>query len=115
MKPRTFATLLLTLVIAESATPASSAQGPGTVDRTTPSQSATIAAGPSNVITATPLDLAQGIYIAGIDVEDRSLRRYAGQKLYNSEGAELGTIKDFVVDPSSSGLRYLVVSSGGIL
>jgi sporulation protein YlmC with PRC-barrel domain len=61
------------------------------------------------------LDLAQGIYIAGLDAEDRSLRRYAGQKLYNSEGAELGTIKDFIVDPVASGVRYFVVSSGGIL
>lgn len=60
-------------------------------------------------------DLTQGVYIASIDIENRSLRSYAGQKLWNTEGAELGTIKDFIVQPASSRVRYVVVSSGGVL
>jgi hypothetical protein len=33
----------------------------------------------------------------------------------NTEGAELGTIRDLIVHPPSSRVRYLVVSSGGVL
>lgn len=64
---------------------------------------------------ATGLDLSQNVLIASIDAEDRSLRRYAGQKLLNTQGAELGTIRDFIVHPQTSRVRYFVVSSGGFL
>jgi sporulation protein YlmC with PRC-barrel domain len=60
-------------------------------------------------------DLAQGVYLASIDAEDRSLRRYAGFRLLNTESAELGTVRDFIVHPSSSRVRYAVISSGGVL
>jgi sporulation protein YlmC with PRC-barrel domain len=61
------------------------------------------------------MDLSQGVYIASIDAEERSLRHYAGQTLRNTEGAELGAVRDFVVHPASSRVRYAVVSSGGVL
>jgi sporulation protein YlmC with PRC-barrel domain len=66
-------------------------------------------------VGAAAIDLSQGVFLPSIDTEDRSLRRYAGQKLLNTQGAELGTIKDFIVHPLSSHVRYLVVSSGGVL
>ena len=59
-------------------------------------------------------DLARGVYLASIDAEDRSLRRYAGQTLFNTEGAELGAVRDFIVHPPTSQIRYVVVSSGGV-
>ena len=59
--------------------------------------------------------LAQSVYLASLDAEDRSLRRYAGQKLYNAEGAELGSVRDFIVHPSSGRVHSLVVSTGGFL
>jgi sporulation protein YlmC with PRC-barrel domain len=61
------------------------------------------------------MDLTRGVLIASIYAEDRSLRHYAGQTLWNSEGAGLGTVRDFIVHPASNRLRYAVVSSGGIL
>lgn len=60
-------------------------------------------------------DLTQGVYVASVYAEDRSLRRYAGMKLLNNDHAELGTIKDFVVHVPSGRVRYAVVSSGGVL
>jgi sporulation protein YlmC with PRC-barrel domain len=59
-------------------------------------------------------DLAQGVYLSSLDAEDRSLRRYAGQKLLNTEGAELGSVRDFIVHPPTSEVRYMVVSTGGL-
>ena len=59
-------------------------------------------------------DLTQGVYIASLEAEDRSLRRYAGQKLLNTEGAELGSVRDFIIQPATSRVRYVVVSSGGL-
>ena len=41
-----------------------------------------------------PTDLSRGIYLASIDAEDRSLRRYAGQTMFNTEGAELGAVQN---------------------
>jgi len=61
------------------------------------------------------MDLTQGVYVASIDAEDRSLRKYAGQTLFNAQGAELGEVKDFIVHPATSRVRYAVVSSGGVL
>jgi sporulation protein YlmC with PRC-barrel domain len=60
-------------------------------------------------------DLAHGVYLASIDAEDHSLRRYAGQRLYNTEGADLGTVRDFIVQPAASRIRYAVISTGGVL
>jgi sporulation protein YlmC with PRC-barrel domain len=68
---------------------------------------------PASTVPAT--DLTNGVYIASIDVADHGLRRYQGDKLLNSEGAELGSVRDFVVDPASSRVRYMVVSTGGVL
>lgn len=65
--------------------------------------------------TGTSVDLTDGVWIASIDAEARSLRRYDGQKLLNTEGGTLGTIKDLIVHVPSSHVRYLVVSSGGVL
>jgi sporulation protein YlmC with PRC-barrel domain len=61
------------------------------------------------------VDLTQGVFIASPEAEKHGLRRYDGQKLLNTEGAELGTIKDLIVHPQTSRVRYLVVSSGGVL
>src|SRR5688500_3062264 len=86
------------------------------VDRTSPRPNSTVPpAHAAAVSSGTAVDLTQGVFLPSLDVEDRSLRRYAGQRLLNTEGAELGTIKDFVVHPLSSQVRYLVVSSGGVL
>ena len=63
--------------------------------------------------TAFP-DLTQGVLIASMGFEHHGVRHYDGQKLLNTEGAELGTIKDLIVDPQASRVRYLVVSSGGL-
>jgi sporulation protein YlmC with PRC-barrel domain len=60
------------------------------------------------------VDLTQGVYIATSDVDAHGLRWYDGQKLLNTQGAELGTIKDLIVHPQSSRVLYLAVSSGGI-
>ena len=55
------------------------------------------------------------MFIASPEAEKHGLRRYDGQKLLNTEGAELGTIKDLIVHPQTSRVRYVVVSSGGVL
>lgn len=70
---------------------------------------------PLQTTTTNSADLASGVFVASIDAEDRSLRRYAGRKLLNTEGAELGEIRDFVVHPPTSRIHYVVVSSGGVL
>lgn len=61
------------------------------------------------------IDFSQGVYLASVDADNYGLRRYAGQKLYNTEGAELGSVRDFIVHPISSRVRYVVVSTGGVL
>jgi sporulation protein YlmC with PRC-barrel domain len=101
------------MVIASCLTSLSSAQDRRT-DRSEPRTTYPPAA---NVLpsTATSVNLTEGVLIASIDAEDRSLRRYAGQKLMNTQGGELGTIRDFIVHPQSSRVQYVVVSSGGIL
>jgi hypothetical protein len=60
--------------------------------------------------TGNPTD---GVSLASAYAEDRSLRHYAGLKLVNTENAELGTIKDFVVHAPTGQVRYAVVSTGG--
>lgn len=77
----------------------------------TPPRSAPDAANPA----AERMDLTRGVQVASIYVEERSLRHYAGQTLWNTEGAELGSIRDFIVHPASNRIRYAVVSSGGVL
>jgi sporulation protein YlmC with PRC-barrel domain len=61
------------------------------------------------------IDLTQGVYIASSDVDHRSLRHYAGHKLFNTEGAELGSVRDFLVHPATNRIHYAVVSTGGVL
>ena len=61
------------------------------------------------------MDITQTVYIASPDIEDRSLRRYAGQRFYNTEGADLGSVRDFIVQPATGRIRYVVVSTGGLL
>ena len=61
------------------------------------------------------IDLTQGVHIPSLDIEERSLRRYAGQRLLNTEGAELGSIRDFIVHPATNRVHYAVVSTGGVL
>lgn len=65
--------------------------------------------------SAESTDLTRRVHIASINAENRSLRQYAGQQLWNTEGADLGTIKDFLVQASSGSVRYAVVSTGGVL
>src|SRR5687767_13232908 len=109
MKTRTLP--LLSVAIATCLASVSPAQDVRRANGTAPTVLATAPARDS----AAGMDLAQGVYIATIDVQDRSLRKYAGQKIFNTQGAELGTIKDFIVHPASSRVRYAVVSSGGVL
>lgn len=59
--------------------------------------------------------LTDGVHLASIYAEDRSLRRYAGQHLWNRDGADLGEIKDFIVHVPTGRLHYAVVSTGGVL
>ena len=104
------------LVMAAAATTLSSGQDYRRDDRTSPPPSSTVLPERTAAVSsAGRVDLTRGVYLPSIDVEERSLRRYAGQRLLNNEGAELGTIKDFIVHPASSQVRYRVVSSGGVL
>jgi hypothetical protein len=109
MKTRTLP--FLSVAIATCLASVSPAQDVRRVNGTAPAILATAPARDSGA----GMDLAQGVYIAAIDVEERSVRKYAGQKLFNTQGAELGTIKDFIVHPATSRVRYAVVSSGGVL
>ena len=102
-------TTLTSIAIMSCAAPFSFAQ-----DRVIPVAS-TASASSRNLTPATSADLATGVFIASRDAEKYSLRHYDGQKLLNTEGAELGTIRDLIVHPPSSRVRYLVVSSGGVL
>jgi hypothetical protein len=80
-----------------------------------PTARADVAGRANPAVNAGAVDLSRGVYLASIDVEDRSLRRYAGQNLLNTEGAELGAVRDFIVHPATSRVRYVVVSTGGVL
>lgn len=111
--PQTFRRNVSLLAIASCLTNLSSAQEDRRRTDPTPSQSRNSAVDAR--ATSRAIDLSQNVLIASIDAEERSLRRYAGQKMLNTEGAELGTIRDFIVRPQSSQVRYFVVSSGGFL
>ena len=104
------------LAIAIGLTSLSSAQDVRRTDRPTSTQTSSTAGdrSPPAVASASAPTSDQAVYLASIDTEDRSLRRYAGKKLFNHQGAELGTIRDFIVHPPSNRVRYLVVSSGGL-
>lgn len=114
--PRTFTIAISSLVMVCGATSWLTAQDNRRGDGISPRPNSAVAPERTAVVSSAPaVDLTRGVFIPSIDVEERSLRRYAGQPLLNTEGAELGTIKDFIVHPLSSKVRYLVASSGGVL
>ena len=106
-QPRTFPATLASIAVASCLASLSFAQD----DRRpiTSSDRHNVAMSPMPAV-----DLTQGVFISSLDADKFGLRRYDGQKLLNTEGAELGTIKDFIVHPASSRVRYVVVSSGGV-
>jgi sporulation protein YlmC with PRC-barrel domain len=113
--PPTLAKIASLVAITSGFTTLLSAQDVRRVDPAPSNQRATVVDRNTGTSLSTPApDLTRGVFLASIDAEDRSLRRYAGQNLFNTEGAELGEIKDFIVHPQSSRVQYLVVSAGGV-
>jgi sporulation protein YlmC with PRC-barrel domain len=62
-----------------------------------------------------PGAVAGRIEVASSDAVDSAARKLAGQHVRSSDGRDLGTIKDFVIDAQSGRVACAVVSSGGFL
>ena len=45
----------------------------------------------------------------------RTASRLVGRKVQSANGAEVGTVKDFLVDPQSGTVRFAVISTGGFI
>jgi sporulation protein YlmC with PRC-barrel domain len=58
---------------------------------------------------------AARLEVASSDAVDSSARKFAGQHVRSSDGRDLGTIKDFVVNTQSGRLACAIVSSGGFI
>ncbi|MEO5958780.1 MAG: PRC-barrel domain-containing protein [Opitutaceae bacterium] len=104
---RPLATTLSLLALASSFSLPTLAQDNRRIDPNLPAPVVTVV-GPTG-------DLAGGLYVASLDATDRNLGRYTGRKLLNTQNAELGEIRDFIVHLPSSRARYAVASTGGLL
>src|SRR5688572_2170505 len=99
--PRFEFTRSLTLIAVAAALPALLyAQGARGVDQPADTSSQGASSGRTSPESGASSAAGEGgVYLASIDVGERSLARYAGERLLNHQGAELGTIKDFIVHP----------------
>ncbi len=56
---------------------------------------------------------ASSLRVVPKDESVRTVDQLAGRKLRDTRGDQLGTVKDFLVDPTSGEVKFAVVSSGG--
>lgn len=70
---------------------------------------------PARRVDASPVDLTAGVYVASYDAGDHALSRYSRERVVNTEGADLGSFRDFILQPQSNRIVYAVISTGGVL
>lgn len=60
-----------------------------------------------------PMHSASSLRVVPKDQSVRTIDQLAGRKLRDARGDQVGTVKDFLVDPTSGEVKFAVVSSGG--
>lgn len=62
------------------------------------------------------MQMAQGqIRAATEEDEERKVSDFKGQKITGSDGKEIGSVEDFVINKESGKVEFMVVASGGFL